>query len=614
MKKKISALLLAISMLSACGFSACKDKETQGSDVYDLADWSFTQTQLSGVDALGRKITPTTGVKQQKYVGVYFFPWFGGHDKTVYNIAEIMEQYENGIVGNPNNPLWALSGANYNPAVSPNGAFHYWNEPLFGYYHSADKWVIARQLEMLAWAQVDFIMLDYTNSFIYEETTHAILSVIKEMTEAGCVVPKMAFMLPNNEKSAATLEKVWSEYISKPEYSECFFVADPTMNPSGKPLVTADYTLVDNHEILSNIWAKQMFWAGSPKISDYFPAGDANIKQTNFSGMMGVNVGINTSWFSDCYLYPEDTTGYGRGWSREDPWGKGDNKENVLRGTLFEEQWKNVYEDQQGVDLVFISCWNEWWAQKGSLQSAYQTAQKAVFVDTFSEVFSKDIEPTKGDLGDNYYMQLVDKVREFKHTEEGTAVAHEKITVELGNISSWTNVKGNYMDIEGDARERNFQSINPSVIYKDKSNRTDIVRTKMTNDGEKLYIMVETKNDITDYKLGDDTWMNCYLSTGATTTWNGYDVLINRSPNGNGITTVERFNESEWTKVCDAEYVVSGNKIYYAIPLSGLGITNGKEIGVKIADGISVAQEVMNFYLQGDCAPMGRLNYAYLIA
>ena len=616
-------ILIVLSLIVAASCCACGNNADSNSgggnnsgkdiDLYSLDDWTFTLSQLIGQDNLNRKVTPATSGAKQKYVGVYFMPWFGDSVNNTYDISKLLELYEEGITGNPQNPLWAISGEFYDPDISPNGAFHYWNEPLFGYYSSADKWVIARQLELLAYAQVDFIMMDFTNGFVYDDATNNILSVIKEMTEGGCPVPKMAFMLPNNSMSESTLRKVVEKFISNKDYKNCFFVADEKMNPGGKPLVTADINAVTSTPLLDYVWAKQMFWSGSPKDETYFPAGDSNVSQFNFNGMMGVNVAINASWFSDCYLYPDATTVYGRGWTVDKPFEQGTEKQNVLKGTFFDYQWKKALDEN--VDLVFVSCWNEFAAQKqAQYRNDYQTAEKAVFVDTFSPAFSKDCEPVKGELGDNYYMQLLEKTREFKYDVcSSAAVNHEKNVVDLADISSWNKVPGNYLDIAGDARERNFRGAKNTVIYKDDTNRNDIVRTKIANDDENLYVMVETKEDITEYVPGDDGWMNLYLSTGSVDSWNGYGFIVNKTP-GATQTTVSKYNNGKWENCGNADYRVSGNKIVFSIPLRSISVKPGATIGLKATDNVPFAEDVMNFYLGGDSAPMGRLNYAYCVA
>ena len=58
----------------------------------------------------------------------------------------------------PASPLWGRIGD-----------YHFWGEPLFGYYRSDDPWVIRRHLHLLADAGVDVLILDATNAETYRE-------------------------------------------------------------------------------------------------------------------------------------------------------------------------------------------------------------------------------------------------------------------------------------------------------------------------------------------------------------------------------------------------------------------------------------------------------------
>ena len=62
--------------------------------------------------------------------------------------------------------------------------------------------------------------------------------------------------------------------------------------------------------------------------------------------------------------------------------------------------------------FVFVTGWNEWVAQRFSSFAGYTAP--TIFVDLFSQEFSRDIEPMKGGYGDNYYFQLVNYIRKYK--------------------------------------------------------------------------------------------------------------------------------------------------------------------------------------------------------
>lgn len=618
-KKIICILISCVLILTA--FTGCK-KEPKSS-VYDLNDYDFTISQLAGVDELGRTVGQTICNKEHKFSGIYYFVWLGYWDKKIYDISKLLEEYENGTVRNLENPLWAIEGEFYNAEISPNGKFHYWNEPLYGYYNSEDPWVVRKHLEMLSYAQIDYLMLDFTNGdYTYDSCTYALLDGIAAMLAEGFDVPKVAFMLPGTDENVVgmnkSLKRIYEQWISNEKYEGCFFVADEFLNPSGKPFVTLGTKFVspENEYLLDYIWAKPLYWPNETYEDDYFPSCDYEMIQKNWDGYMAASTGVQTTWCSDAYAYPDKVNTRGRGWSMDDYFGIGNDPEKVLQGTCFDYQWDNVYNCEEEVYVVHLSCWNEFVAQKQSaVRSAiHGNAKHAVFVDTFDEANSRDIEPVKGRLGDNYYNQLVQKLRQFKQTEASTAVKHGKNTININNgFVEWADIKGNYLDPIGDTIERNYVSADPALVYTDKTNRNDIARLKFANDNENLYVLVETANDITPYVQGDTNWMNLYISTGETGGFTGFNYVINRSPDGLN-TSVEKITGDTVSNVGNAKYVVNGNRIFFEIPLSVLGVSSTKQLSIKATDNIQKFLDADDFYISGDSAPIGRLSYAYYVA
>ena len=68
--------------------------------------------------------------------------------------------------------------------------------------------------------------------------------------------------------------------------------------------------------------------------------------------------------------------------------------------------------------------------------------------DTYDNEASRDIEPTKGDMGDNYYALLVDAVRKWKGAEPVPAAGEDK-TIDLNDVSSWDSVTPVYYNNKG---------------------------------------------------------------------------------------------------------------------------------------------------------------------
>lgn len=636
MKRFATILLGSLLMFSAgCtttgqgsddgGSGSVSDSATGGNGGYEeMTDWQFTLSQLSGTDALGRKISAAADRKENKYVGIYYFLWHGYHTKKVYDTSEILEKYENGIVGNPENPLWEIDTSSpvYDADVSPNSAFHYWSEPLFGYYNSEDPWVARKHLELLSYADVDYLLLDYTNGYIYESATRVLIEAVLEMQAEGWKVPKIAFMLPIDATASQTaFDAVYEAYLSRPEYADAFFVADTALNPSGKPLVTGTLTEeASGAEKWNSIWYKPLQWPDRPYDDDALPWIDWDVRnnQHNHNGVMSVSIAqhVNGVWSSDPYLYPGKQYFRGRGWVSSDPLDNGADEQNVLEGTNFQYQWENVFASEEDVDMVVVTGWNEWIAQKQStLVKPYHTSQRAVFVDSFNMAFSRDAEMMKGGYADNYYLQLVANIRRFKYGDADSGASESwAATINIfGGVSEWTGISDVYLDAAGETVVRDYIGVDPSVRYRDDSARNDVVSLKFANDGENLYIRVETKSPVTAHEEGDTTWMNVYLSVGGDGGWENYDFLVNRSPSGQ-TTSIEKFDGDSLQRVGDAEYFVQANYIFYSVPLSVLGVSFSDEIGIKITDHIEALSSVDNFYIKGECAPCGRLNYAYKLA
>ena len=110
-------------------------------------------TSYGGTDALGRTLGLESDVgapKEEKYVGLFYFLWMGAHGTQLYDNTKIVETYADAL---RNQGRWGSVGT-----------FHFWGEPLFGYYVSSDEWVIRKHVQMLTDADVDFLVFDTTNS------------------------------------------------------------------------------------------------------------------------------------------------------------------------------------------------------------------------------------------------------------------------------------------------------------------------------------------------------------------------------------------------------------------------------------------------------------------
>jgi hypothetical protein len=98
------------------------------------------------------------------------------------------------------------------------------------------------------------------------------------------------------------------------------------------------------------------------------------------------------------------------------------------------------------------------------------------------------------------------------------------------------------------------------------------------------------------------------------TGWHGYDFVINRTPPRGGKAVLERNRNNAWMwdEAAACAFAVTANKLEIAIPKAALSITGPAiSIAFKWADNTQDEGNIMDFYVSGDTAPAGRLNFVY---
>src|SRR3546814_18683114 len=77
---------------------------------------------------------------QKKHVGLFYSLWLGQHhsgQRAIYDIQHLLNTNPEAL----NNP--------HGTPESPMHEFHFWGEPLYGYYSMSDPWVVTRHIELL---------------------------------------------------------------------------------------------------------------------------------------------------------------------------------------------------------------------------------------------------------------------------------------------------------------------------------------------------------------------------------------------------------------------------------------------------------------------------------
>jgi hypothetical protein len=321
-----------------------------------------------------------------------------------------------------------------------------------------------------------------------------------------------------------------------------------------------------------------------------------------------------TKAFSSSAFYG-DTTNRTRSWHN----GANDPAEDAyLYGYNFAEQFEYVYKCNP--DIIFLTGWNEWFAQrqrKWLTMEGEPHTDPIILVDNADANNSRDIQPMKGGYGDNYYMQMVQYIRKFK----GTTVVNNRLNVEVevkpitidvrADYSQWDKVEWFYQDYVDDTNARDAIGYG-GIHYTDNTGRNDIDTIKIANDKAYLYAFVQTVDDIVG--MGEEHCLSMFISTGneANKTWHGYDFVVNRVPASVDRLIVEKYSENGWNKIAEVAYMMDDNKLQFEVPLATLGLqSDSVSIQFKVADNYQEEDGIYSFYLHGDAAPYGRLNYVY---
>ena len=518
---------------------------------------------------------------KKKDVGIFYFVWLGQHpgqQKGIYDISKLLKEAPE--------DLWA---APEGTPKSPAGQFHFWGEPLYGYYDSRDPWVVTRHVELLMNAGIDYLMFDTTNAVVYPESISVVLNVLKKFASQGFDVPKVAFY--TNSASGRSVQMIYDNFVKSGEWDGLFY------SPKGKPMVVGltkknkssdqgtnpDYISDELQEIFD---VRESQWPNAPYDENAFPWMSWDNPQRLHNGVISVSVSqhsVETVTFSDT------TTCRGRGWDAKT---HKEIKEDFRNGRNFRNQWQTVFDNIDKIDNVFVTGWNEWIALK-----LLNGKKEAIFVDLFNEEFSRDAEMMRGGYGDNFYMLLAENVRRYKGD---CGVAAQK-----GRV---------FRDFEGDALVRDFKNFDGSGRYIDSSARNDIVEITVSESAAAVTFEVRTASDVIPYAQGDLNWMNILVKTdGSSDKAFEYDYVINRYPTVNGVTTVERIC-ADGRKVLSgkATYSVSGDILRVTVPFEALGLEAGDvHFGFKVADNVADPDDIMEYYVSGDSAPIGRLSFDY---
>ncbi len=537
-------------------------------------------------DALGRSVV--SAGESEKLVGVFYFLWQGQHGSNrIIDNSKLVKEHPEAI--NSEEEWIAAGGGNQQE-------FHFWGEPLLGYYSASDEWVFRKHVQMLTDAAVDFIVIDTTNAFTYSEPAKKLIGVWHEYLLQGFDVPQIAYY--TNSCSADTVNRIYDEIYNNaelkakyPRLDELWFRLD------GKPLIIGNENDGEiKPEAKEYFRIKQSQWPNADKVDDGFPwmEFDRSLTYRSVFRKNGVKImNVSVAQHSDTCAFSK-TAWYGAN-DRTRSWhnGQNDTSENaMLHGGNFAEQWE--FAIKMNPDIIFVTGFNEWVAQRQSPEEKYPI----VFVDCADENSSRDVEPSAGILGDNYYLQMVNYIARFKGVT-GKVAKSENVTVDInGSFSQWDSekIRSVYRDYKNDTADRNSVDFAQNPIT-DSSGRNDIVNMKVAEDTENYYFYVDTADGLSSPDGG--SWMTLFINE---------NIVINRTAPVNGKTDVEKNTDGAFIKIGEAEIRYEGNRLMLGVSKSLVDSADG--FTFKWADNY-IVNDVYSFYTNGDAAPYGRLCYRY---
>lgn len=538
-------------------------------------------------------------VKPDKWVGIFYWTWhvpqrFGPNDNT-----RILAEASGAAVRWPTN-----------------GAPHHWGEPELGYYLMTDPFVIRKHASMLADAGIDVILFDTTNPpFTWKDQYEALCREYQAMRAEGNRTPAIAFIAPFGDPRPVT-DQLWRELYNPGKWKELWFIWE------GKPLLLADKSFVKDPD-------QQNFFTFRKPMPDYW-LGPSGPEQWSWlevhpqhvfknrqgeAEQMSVGVAQNALPATPGPAPMSHKSGaMGRSWHN----GRTDARSGAVDlGLNFTQQWQRALEVNP--KFVFVTGWNEWIAGRYTEWSKYTDAQcyypGGLFVDEYTQEYSRDCEPMRGGHTDNYYYQLASWVRKFKGVRPPPmAKGPSRIEID-GAFDDWKDVQPEFRDTLGDVVHRDHSGYG-DLKYRNDTGRNDFAVLKAAYDNKDVYFYAQTVNAISP--ATGPNWMLLFIDADqrADTGWLGYDFVVNLGVLNERQTTVKRWRRGRWELAGKASYRVSGNAMELAVSrkLLGQSKTRNPSFDFHWADDIQSFEGVAELGVNGDSAPNRRWNYRYQVS
>ncbi len=586
------------------------DEEYAGREAYVpvnaevIDDYSDTWAGVSGLGRAVADYSEVGGVKEDKKVGLFYWIWNTGMEDTPNVINNTTFQLEA--------PDAYKEDGYLHPAWPKGKTEYFWDEPLYGFYGGADYWVYRKDAELLTEAGVDFVYFDDTNGIaVFRRNMETFLKAFSDAKAMGVDVPKFTIagnMAYPTENGKTMLKYLYRTFYKPGYYEDLWYYHD------GKPLMMMHEETIERlidekdpedvaicEEILDFFTFRGIEgdWNGTLtdktnkwSIIEKYPQKEYGVDSLGRNETINVTGGCNKSIETEQLVPMSFKTARGKNYT--ETFGHIWDADAYKYNYFFEEQMSVALTSD--AYILNISSWNEWTAGR---QENYTGKFRNSFIDHFDQVGTRDLAMAKGGSKDHGTMLLFDMIRKWKGVRPAP-VASEKTTIDMANPASWDSVEPTFYNVRG-AYERDALGYGGNH-YKDSSARNNIRTSKAARNDEFIWFTAVCENDIT--APSGNNWMVLYIDADRNhaTGWEGYDYKVVN-------TDVYAFNGA-WNAIGAAEQVLSGNRLQVKVQKALIGIGNVTDIEFKWADN-SDDSDILNFYVLGIAAPVGRFNYVF---
>ena len=597
-----------------------------GAQVTDILPDTWVAT-----DALGRTM-PTADesplrTDKKRTVGIFYITW---HDEGKHGLKA---PYGGDVTRTLQEAPEARLDA-YHPAWKE-WSLH-WGEPEAGYFLSQDRWLIRRDLSMLADAGVDVLILDVTNAVLYWDEWKVLFEEMQKMRDLGNRVPQFCFWAFNGTVVSVVTqlyERIYKEEVAKDFWFMwngkplLLYNAEPDHDANGGGYDAGKYPQeVLDFFTLRNMWWGYYEWGGHRYVgtednwSFGYEMNDGRVAAMKPSDLAARHQGRLEQMAVTPAQHPISITG--KSWRRETkepqlnqydlpdsayvPWLERTVSHPEGYGIYFQDRWDEAIAVDP--DFIYVNDWNEWTAGKyrsglapGSETSSGPTdflgrKNPFYFVDQYNAEFNRTVQPMRGGYTDNYYMQMVQNIRRYKG-------------VRPQSVTRGYKEKATYFDTRGDIIQRDHNGYG-GLHYTDTTGRNDIIKTTVSVTRKDIIFIVETDAALTPST--DKNWMMLYIDADcdAATGWEGFDYLV---CDGKLLrltsTPLPQITEMD-TRI--AVSTTGKNELVVNIPRKAL-IANKKmfTMDFKWADNPTDPMDIISVSTTGDTAPNRRFRYRF---